>query len=99
MDLFSRKPDAERQSEVVGWAMSETMPQELTLAALNMAVTNRKPGPGLLHHSDRGSQGGFTWSSQHPDAGGCDGWSRAAFGPIWAGTISVARPSAGGGTG
>ena len=32
------------------------MPQELTLAALNMAITNRNPGPGLLHHSDRGSQ-------------------------------------------
>ena len=48
LDLFSRK--------VVGWAMSETMPQELTLAALNMAITNRNPGPGLLHHSDRGSQ-------------------------------------------
>jgi len=48
LDLFSRK--------IVGWAMSETMPQELTLAALNMAITNRNPGPGLLHHSDRGSQ-------------------------------------------
>ena len=47
MDLFSRR--------VVGWAMSETMPQELTLAALNMAITNRKPDPGLLHQSDRGS--------------------------------------------
>jgi transposase InsO family protein len=48
LDLFSRK--------IVGWAMSETMPQELTLAALNMAITNRTPGPELLHHSDRGSQ-------------------------------------------
>lgn len=48
LDLFSRK--------VVGWAMSETMPQELTLAALNMAIANRNPGPGLLHHSDRGGQ-------------------------------------------
>ena len=48
LDLFSRK--------VVGWAMSDTMPQELTMAALNMAIINRKPGPGLLHHSDRGSQ-------------------------------------------
>ncbi len=48
LDLFSRK--------IVGWAMSETMPQELTLAALHMAITNRNPGPGLLHHSDRGSQ-------------------------------------------
>jgi putative transposase len=48
LDMFSRK--------VVGWAMSDTMPQELTLAALRMAITNRQPGPGLLHHSDRGSQ-------------------------------------------
>jgi transposase InsO family protein len=48
LDLFSRK--------VVGWAMSETMPQELTLSALHMAITNRRPIPGLLHHSDRGSQ-------------------------------------------
>jgi transposase InsO family protein len=48
LDLFSRR--------VVGWAMRETMPQELTTAALQMAITNRRPGPGLLHHSDRGSQ-------------------------------------------
>lgn len=48
LDMFSRK--------VVGWAMSETMPQELTVAALRMAITNRQPGKGLLHHSDRGSQ-------------------------------------------
>jgi transposase InsO family protein len=48
LDLFSRK--------VVGWAMRNTMAQELTLAALRMAVINRKPGPGLLHHADRGSQ-------------------------------------------
>ena len=32
------------------------MPQELTLAALRMAITNRQPDPGLMHHSDRGSQ-------------------------------------------
>jgi putative transposase len=48
LDMFSRR--------VVGWAMSETMPQELTIAALQMAITNRRPGPGLVHHSDRGSQ-------------------------------------------
>jgi transposase InsO family protein len=48
LDLFSRK--------VVGWAMRETMAQELTLAALQMAITNRRPAPGLLHHADRGSQ-------------------------------------------
>jgi putative transposase len=48
LDLFSRK--------VVGWAMRDTMAQELTLAALQMAITNRRPAPGLLHHADRGSQ-------------------------------------------
>jgi putative transposase len=44
LDMFSRR--------IVGWPMSETMPQELTIAALQMAVTNRRPGPGLVHHSD-----------------------------------------------
>ena len=44
LDLFARK--------VVGWAMAPTMPQELTLAALRMAITNRRPDPGLMHHSD-----------------------------------------------
>jgi putative transposase len=48
LDMYSRR--------VVGWAMSDTMPQELTVAALRMAISNRRPGPGLLHHSDRGSQ-------------------------------------------
>lgn len=48
LNLFSRK--------LVGWAMSATMPQQLTQAALLMALGWRRPGPGLLHHSDRGSQ-------------------------------------------
>jgi transposase InsO family protein len=48
LDLFSR--------QVVGWAMDEEMPQELTLAALDMALKRRRPLPGLMHHSDRGSQ-------------------------------------------
>ena len=48
LDLFARK--------VVGWAMSETMPQALAIDALKMAIAQRRPGPGLLHHSDRGSQ-------------------------------------------
>lgn len=48
LDLFSRK--------LVGWAMNETMPQQLTLAALWVALGWRDPAPGLLHHSDRGSQ-------------------------------------------
>jgi putative transposase len=41
---------------VVGWAMSERITRELTLDALDMALVQRQPGHGLLHHSDRGSQ-------------------------------------------
>lgn len=48
LDLYARK--------LVGWAMSETMPQELTLSALDVALGWRDPGAGLVHHSDRGSQ-------------------------------------------
>jgi len=48
LDLFGRK--------IVGWATSPTMPQELTLEALQVALGWRDPDAGLLHHSDRGSQ-------------------------------------------
>ena len=48
LDLFSRK--------IVGWAMSDRITTDLTLAALRMAVRQRRPGPGLVHHSDQGSQ-------------------------------------------
>jgi transposase InsO family protein len=48
MDLFSRK--------IVGWAMAPAMPTELVASALRMAIVQRSPPPGLLLHSDRGSQ-------------------------------------------
>ena len=48
LDLFTRK--------VVGWAMREHMRAELAIAALTMAIQRRRPAPGLIHHSDRGSQ-------------------------------------------
>ena len=48
LDLYSRK--------FIGWAMSDSMPQELTLEALQMALGWRDPPAGLTHHSDRGSQ-------------------------------------------
>ena len=48
LDLGSRR--------VVGWAMRETLAEELALDALRMALGQRRPGAGLLHHSDRGSQ-------------------------------------------
>jgi putative transposase len=48
LDLFSRR--------VVGWAMADHMRGELTLAALHMAIARQRPPPGLIAHSDRGSQ-------------------------------------------
>ncbi len=47
-DLFSRM--------IVGWSMAETMESRLVVDALEMAIARRRPGAGLLAHSDRGSQ-------------------------------------------
>jgi putative transposase len=58
LDLATRK--------IVGWSMRDHMRVELTLAALSMAVQRQRPAPGLVHHSDRGSQLGFNRSSQQP---------------------------------
>ena len=52
-DLFSRM--------VVGWSMAESMASRLVVDALSMAVARRRPGAGLLAHSDRGSQ----YASEH----------------------------------
>jgi putative transposase len=48
MDLFSRK--------VVGWSLSENIDSKLATDALQMAISERRPKDGLLHHSDRGVQ-------------------------------------------
>ena len=48
LDLFSRK--------IVGWAMADHMRTELVTDALAMAIAARRPRPGLVHHSDKGSQ-------------------------------------------
>jgi len=48
MDLWSRR--------IVGWAMADHLRSELVLAALEMAVTHRRPSKGLILHSDRGVQ-------------------------------------------
>ena len=47
-DAFSRR--------IVGWAMADHMRAELVVDALQMAVSRRRPEPGLIHHSDQGSQ-------------------------------------------
>ena len=48
LDAFSRK--------VVGWALDRTLANRLTSSALEHAITQRRPRPGLVHHSDRGLQ-------------------------------------------
>jgi len=71
MDLYSRK--------IVGWSMREDLEAPLVVDAISMAIARRKPKPGLVHHSDRGSPGGFNWSSQHlvMEVVG-DGWWQAS---------------------
>ncbi len=48
LDAYSRR--------VIGWALERTLENDLTLAALRMALARRQIGPGLVHHSDRGVQ-------------------------------------------
>ena len=48
IDLYSRK--------VVGWSYSARMTRDLVCDALDAAIAKRRPGPGLVFHSDRGSQ-------------------------------------------
>ena len=48
LDMYSRR--------IVGWAMDRYMTENLTIRALKMALTQRKPAAGILHHSDQGRQ-------------------------------------------
>jgi putative transposase len=48
LDLYSRR--------VVGWALRKSLSRELAVSALKHALTRRRPPPGLVHHTDRGSQ-------------------------------------------
>jgi transposase InsO family protein len=57
LDVFSRR--------VVGWAMADHLRSELVVDALQMALWQRRPANGAIHHSDHGSQGGLNRSSQH----------------------------------
>jgi putative transposase len=69
IDIFARS--------IVGWRASRTVQTGFVLDALELAPWRRKParGSGLVHHSDRGSQGEFNWSSQHSLKGCWDGRS------------------------
>ena len=48
MDVFTKR--------IVGWSMRDDLRAEIVVDALGMAATLRRPGPGLVHHSDRGGQ-------------------------------------------
>lgn len=61
-DTFSRR--------IVGWSMAEHMRAELVVDALKMAINRRRPDPGLVHHSDQGSQYvSLAFGQQARDAG------------------------------
>jgi len=66
LDVFGRM--------IVGWQVSTSLRTDLALDALDMGLWARQRTgqdlPGLIHHSDRGVQGEFNWSSQHLDDGG-----------------------------
>jgi putative transposase len=84
IDAYSRR--------VIGWALERTMEDDLTLAALRKALELRRPAPGLVHHSDRGSQyasgdytdllktSGCQISMSHKaspwENGGCESWMK-----------------------
>jgi len=65
LDAWSRR--------IVGWAMATHLRTELVLAALDMALGQRRPG-AVIHHSDHGSQIGLKGSSQQwfPESRVCD---------------------------
>lgn len=70
LDAFSRR--------VIGWALEKHLRADLTTAALRMAIEARRPAAGsLIHHSDRGVQGGFKRSSQRAFC-----WSIAEVGQV-----------------
>lgn len=57
LDCYSRR--------CVGWSIRDDLRAELVTDAVAMAIDSRRPKPGLVHHSDRGSQPGLNRSSQH----------------------------------
>jgi transposase InsO family protein len=90
IDLFSR--------QIVGWSMQPRMKKELVIDALRMAWFRRQPKPGLIFHSDRGSQycsdefqtalAAYGMRSSMSRKGDC--WDNAPTESLW-GSLKVAR--------
>ncbi|MDT5081677.1 MAG: putative transposase, partial [Mycobacterium sp.] len=84
-DVFSNR--------IVGYSIDSRMKSRLATTALSSAVARRGEVAGCILHSDRGSQGGFNWSSQHLDFSEvCDGCVGASTGGS---VVSGADPVAG----
>ena len=90
LDAWSRK--------IVGYAISRSMDARITVAALKAAIRGRAPAKGCIHHSDRGSQAGLKWSSQHLEGGSRDDEAQAAVGSVWSGAVVLTRSPGGGRT-
>ncbi len=76
LDLYTR--------QIVGWAMRERMTKDLVIDALRMAWFRRRPSPGLIHHSDRGSQPLHDSycsapTPRSPSAVRCSGWKPSSL--------------------
>jgi putative transposase len=88
---------------IVGWSMATRMRATLVVDALRMALGRRRPDPGLIHHSDQGSQGEFKWSSQQGEWDGSYRLRTAAWSGLWpqrrrrgdAAVAAEARPEGG----
>jgi Helix-turn-helix domain/Integrase core domain len=86
LDTLSRR--------IVGWAMATHLRTELVLAALNMAIGQRRPA-AVIHHADQGSQGEFKRPPQHLDRRSSDGYAKAPFRSMWASTVAVTGAASG----
>jgi putative transposase len=87
IDAFARR--------IAGWRASRTAHATFVLDAPEQALHARRPGAtdGLVHHSDRGGQGGFKRSSQH-HGGCCDEKIEAAVRPVGSKALALAGASA-----
>jgi putative transposase len=86
VDAWSRR--------VIGWAMETHLRTELVVAALNMAVAQRRP-TDVIHHSDQGCQPKFNRSSQHRTERGCDDDAKKAYETGRTSETTLARPALG----
>ena len=89
IDVFARR--------IVGWRASSSLRSDLALDALEQALYDRliAESERLVHHSDRGGQGGFQRSSQHRPGRGGDDYTEAAFGAGRTSQVALARPTLG----